>query len=128
MDSPKRILVVEDDVFLTKIYKAKMEKAGFIVDLAGNGEEALAKVAAQQPDLILLDLIMPVMDGFVTLEKLKSNKKTSIIPVIITSNLGQAEDIQRGLGLGATDFIVKSDTALESVIGKMNAILQAKPV
>lgn len=103
-----------------------MEKMGFLIELAGNGEEALAKVTGNPPNLILLDLIMPVMDGFTTLEQLKKNPQTSKIPVIITSNLGQAEDIQRGLGLGAVDFIVKSDTSLDAVIDKMNAILQPK--
>lgn len=117
----KRILVAEDDKFLSNAYKIKLSKAGFEVKLASNGEEAVKEVLEFKPDLILLDLVMPGKDGFFVLEEL--NKSNTKIPVIIASNLGQQEDIKKGLSLGAKDYFVKSEVQLEDIIRKINKIL-----
>jgi DNA-binding response OmpR family regulator len=117
----KKILIIEDDKFLSNAYRLKLDKAGFITHLSKNGKEGLLAVESFKPNLILLDLVMPIMDGFATLEKLKENKNT--ISVLIASNLGQKEDIDRGLALGAKDFIIKSDISLDDLIKKINSLL-----
>lgn len=123
----KKILVVEDDKFLASAYRIKLAKAGFDVQLALDGNEAFARLETFFPDLILLDLIMPVKDGFTTLAELKADARYKAIPVIVASNLGQKEDIQKSMALGASDFIVKSDISLELVINKINGLLQPAP-
>lgn len=120
----KKILVVEDDKFLSGAYRIKLVKLGFEVQLASDGDDALAHLQTFTPDLILMDLIMPGKDGFSTLIRLRSDPRWKTIPVIVASNLGQQEDIDKSMALGATDFIVKSDTSLEQVANKINAILQ----
>ena len=120
----KKILVVEDDKFLSGAYRIKLVKLGFEVQLASDGDEALSHLQTFTPDLILLDLIMPGKDGFSTLIGLKSDQRWKNIPVIVASNLGQKEDIDKSMALGASDFIVKSDTSLEQVATKINKLLQ----
>lgn len=115
----KKVLVVEDDTFLLKAYKAKLTKAGFELQVATNGEEALNVLKTFLPDVILLDLVMPKLDGFETLERIKKDEKLKSIPVIVASNLGQKEDIDRGMKLGANDYIVKSNVELDELIKKI---------
>lgn len=119
----KKILIAEDDKFLSNAYRLKLTKAGFDVQLSGDGVALLTQAAKVVPDLILLDLVMPVMDGFVALEKIKSDPKLKSIPIIIASNLGQKEDIDRTRELGADDFVVKSDLSLDQLIEKINKLL-----
>jgi len=119
----KKILIAEDDQFLASAYRVKLTKAGFDVKIAGDGQEALKILETFVPDLILLDLMMPVKDGFSTLEDLKKNDTYKNIPVIVASNLGQKEDIDKAKGLGATDYIVKSDVALDALIAKIHSII-----
>ncbi|HZE87882.1 MAG TPA: response regulator [Methylomirabilota bacterium] len=119
----KRILIAEDDQFLANAYRVKLTKAGFEVQITRDGGEALAALQTFTPDIILLDLIMPGKDGFTTLQELKANPKLRDIPVIVASNLGQKEDIEKSTKLGAADFILKSDLSLEGVIAKINAQL-----
>ena len=118
------ILVVEDDQFLSAAYKLKLEKEEFIVSLAQDGQEALNMLQTLTPDLILLDLVMPIKDGFAVLSDLKESEKLRDIPVIIASNLGQDEEIKRGIAMGAVDYIVKSNTTLEEIIQKVNFVLK----
>ncbi|MEP7167127.1 MAG: response regulator [Candidatus Woesebacteria bacterium] len=118
-----KILVVEDDKFLSNAYKVKFTKAGFEVLIASDGNEALLVMQSQIPDLILLDLVMPAMDGFAVLAKLKVDQKLNGIPVIVASNLGQKEDIEKALAMGATDFIIKSDVSLDEIVEKIKAKL-----
>lgn len=120
----KKILVVEDDKFLASAYRIKLTKAGFEVQIAYDGNEAINLLQTYTPDLILLDLIMPVKDGFTTLQQLRADPRWQALPVIVASNLGQKEDLDKSRQLGATDFIVKSDTSLEVVIDKINRLLQ----
>jgi len=114
-----KILVAEDDKFLASAYRLKLQKNDFEVIVATDGEEAIKMIKSEKPDLILLDLVMPVKDGFVVLEEIKKDEGLKIIPVIVASNLGQKEDIDRAMGLGADDFVVKSDLSLEALINKI---------
>ncbi len=120
----KKILVVEDDKFLLNAYRVKLQKSGFEIKIAMDGEEAIAALKGYTPDLILLDLILPKKDGFAVLEELKANEIWKKIPVLIASNLGQKEDIDRGMGLGATDYVVKTDLSLDDLVKKINSFLE----
>lgn len=119
----KKILVVEDDNYLANAYRVKLTKAGFEIKNAFDGNEALETLQIYTPDLILLDIVMPKKDGFATLEEIKKNEQLKNIPVILASNLGQKEDMDRGLKLGAIDFFVKTDFSLNNLIEKINSIL-----
>ena len=116
----KKILIAEDDKYLMNAYRVKLAKAGFDIKLAVDGDEVLAALPDFKPDLILLDLVMPKKDGFAVLEEMKKNASWQKIPVIVASNLGQKEDVDRGMALGAKDYIVKSDTSIDDVIAKIN--------
>lgn len=119
----KKILVCEDDKFLANAYKVKLKRAGFDVELASNGLEAINSLKSLVPDLILLDLVMPKLDGFAVLEQLNANGSWKNIPVIIASNLGQKEDIDRGLKLGAKDYIIKTDLSMNQLIEKITKVI-----
>lgn len=119
----KKILVAEDDAFLANAYKVKLTKAGYEVVVAADGQEALEALKNFTPDIILLDLIMPIKDGFSTLEELKKLPEFTKIPVLIASNLGQPEDIDRAMKLGAIDFIIKSEMSMESMLEKISSTL-----
>lgn len=120
------ILLVEDDPFLWSLIQSKLLKEGFGVTVAKDGQDALAQVKAVNPALIILDIILPDMNGFLVLEKLKADEMTKDIPVIILSNLGQQEDIQKGLNLGAKDYLIKAHHAPQEIVDKIKAILAAK--
>jgi DNA-binding response OmpR family regulator len=122
-----KVLVVEDDRFLVSAYRAKLEKSGYEVQIASDGDEALAVLKTFTPDIILLDLVMPRRDGFSTLEEMKKNADWAKIPVIVTSNLGQKEDIDKALGLGANDYIIKSDLSIEELVSKVQKVSGVKP-
>ena len=112
----KKVLVVEDDRFLSTALTAKFKTAGFETRVAHDGLEALEVVKDFMPDIILLDLVMPRLDGFGVLEKLKDDEKLKHIPVIVASNLGQGEDIQRSKELGASDYIIKTNLSLQQLV------------
>lgn len=117
-----RVVIVEDDKFLQKILVTKFTKEGFDVRAASEAEEGLRLIHAENPDIVLLDLILPKMTGFDLLTELKANGKTSKIPVVILSNLGQDEDITRAKSLGALDFLVKADISINEVVQKVKEI------
>jgi len=118
------ILVAEDDKFLANAYRMKLTKAGFDVTIARDGQEALDEIKKKIPDCMLLDLVMPVKDGFAVLEEIKKDEKMAHVPIIVASNLGQKEDIDRALSLGAKECIVKSNMSLESIIAKINQVVK----
>jgi|SRR3989344_5857912 len=122
----KKVLVIEDDEFLANAYRVKLTKAGFDIQIAGDGEAALSALESFAPDIVLLDLVIPKKDGFAVLEELRANEKWKQLPVIIASNLGQKEDIERGLKLGANDFVIKSEYSLDDVVKKINGFIGAK--
>lgn len=113
------ILIVEDDKFLRELIVRKLSQEDFKIVEAIDGEEALKKVKSSAPDLILLDLILPGMDGFEVLSKIKADNSVSAIPVIILSNLGQREDVERGMKLGAVDYLVKAHFTPNEIIEKV---------
>ncbi len=119
-----KILVVEDDKFLIKAYQEKLTREGFDVALAFDGGEALKQYKAQKPEVILLDLVMPFMDGFTFLEELAKMTDVKKAKVIVLSNLGQPEDIERAKKLGAVDYMVKSDLSMKEVVDKINGWLK----
>ena len=120
----KKILMIEDDIFLRKIYRDKLQRSGFEFVEAINGEEGLNKVVSEKPDLVLLDIILPKKNGFDVLREVKDDKETSGIPVVILSNLGQEVDIKRGMALGANDYFVKTEVTLEEVVVRIKEWLK----
>ena len=121
-----KVLIIEDDKFLRDLMSQKLSKEGFNVKEAVDGEEGLRAASESPPDLILLDLILPRIDGFGVLEKIKSDPKLAQLPVLVLSNLGQKEDVTRALSLGAQDFMIKSNFTLGEVVQKIKAILKKK--
>lgn len=119
-----KILVIEDDTMLNKIYQMKLGILGYQVAGAYDGEEGLKKIETEKPNIVLLDLMLPKKNGYEVLETVKQNLELSRIPIVLLSNLGQEEDVKRGLALGATDFLVKSNVKLETVINRIESILQ----
>lgn len=120
----KKILVIEDDKFLRELIVRKLLKEGMETVEAVDGEEGQAKVKSEKPDLILLDLILPGIDGFQLLSQIKSDPELKLIPVIILSNLGQKEDIERGMQLGATDYLIKAHFTPGEVVEKIKETLK----
>ncbi|MCD4761655.1 response regulator [bacterium] len=119
-----KILLAEDDEFISRAYQDGLTRAGFEVITAADGVEALDKAREEKPELILLDLIMPVKNGFETLGELKANKELKDVPVIILSNLGQNSDIEKGKALGAVDYLIKSNFSMSEVIEKIKEFLK----
>ncbi|MDA3839936.1 MAG: response regulator [Patescibacteria group bacterium] len=115
----KTILLVEDDNMISAMYKTKFEQANFEVLMADNGADGLELALSNKPDLILLDIIMPQLDGFTVLEKLKADTKTKNISVFLLTNLGTEEDIQKGQELGAKDYLVKANLTPAEVLDKV---------
>lgn len=122
-ENKKKVVVVEDDEHISKVYEIKLAKEGIEVILARDGEEAVAKITSEKPDLILLDLMIPKKDGFGVLEDIKKIPELASIPVIVLSNLGQQSDQDRALGLGATEYLVKVDYPIQEVIDKVKKYL-----
>jgi two-component system, OmpR family, phosphate regulon response regulator PhoB len=119
--STYRILLAEDDRFLRKAAETMLKRSGFTVIPAADGEEALRLAREHVPDLLLLDLIMPKMQGFDVLRELKAQPETAGIPVIVLSNLGQDSDVQLARERGAHDYIIKSNIALEQLVERVRA-------
>ena len=119
----KTILIIEDDKFLRELIVSKLIKENYNIVTAVDGEEGIKKVKEEKPDLILLDLILPGIDGFEVLSQIKSDSTVSLIPVIILSNLGQREDIERGLTLGANDYLIKAHFTPNEIVAKIKQLL-----
>lgn len=121
---PKNILVVEDDKFLRELIVRKLGEEGYNTSEAVDGEEGAKKVKEERPDLVLLDLILPGIDGFEVLAGIKQDPQTSSIPVIVLSNLGQTEDVEKGLKLGAVDYLVKAHFTPGEIVEKIKKALE----
>jgi CheY-like chemotaxis protein len=116
----KIIMIAEDDAFIGDIYEMKLKSAGYDVTLAANGREAIEKLEdGLKPDILLLDIVMPYMDGFDVLEVMKNREEWSKIPVVLLTNLSQKEDINRGISLGAKDYLIKSHFTPTEVLSKV---------
>lgn len=123
VDNKKNILLVEDDVFLSGIYKKKFEVEGFNVIPADNGKKGLEEAIKKLPDLILLDVLLPKMDGFAVLKALKKEAITKDIPVILLTNLGQKDDVEKGIEMGAEDYLIKIHFKPSEVVEKVRKVL-----
>lgn len=122
----KKILIIEDDNFLADIYKTKLEIEGFKVLSANDGEKGLKMIQAKKPDLVLLDILLPKLDGFAILQTIKKeNSELSRIPIILLTNLGQNEEVQKGLNLGAADYLIKAHFKPAEVVGKIRKHLES---
>lgn len=120
----KKILIIEDDKFLRELIVRKLIKEGYETSEAIDGEEGIKKIKSDRPDLILLDLILPGIDGFKVLSKMKEDPTISSTRVIILSNLGQKEDVEKGLKLGAIDYLIKAHFTPGEIIEKIRANLK----
>jgi CheY-like chemotaxis protein len=125
---PIKIFIIEDDQFYLKIYKKKFEVDGYQVEIASNGEEGLAKMGEFKPDIVLLDIMMPKLDGFDVLDKMKADARLKDVPVIMMTNLSTQEDMEKAKQKGAVDYIVKSDVTPSQVVTQIKANLQPKAV
>jgi len=123
---PQKILIIEDDKFLRDLIQQKLHKEGFVTSIAIDGEEGVKSAQSEQPQLVLLDLILPGIDGFEVLKKLKADPKTATIPIIVLSNLGQKEDMDRTLKGGAEDFMVKAHFTPSEIVEKVRSMLKSK--
>ena len=125
-NSQKKVLITEDEEVLLRMYSLKFTNQGFKVVQADNGAKGLELAKKELPDIILMDIIMPQLDGFEVLKELKKDQKTKNIPVIMLSNLGQEEDIKRGQELGAADYLVKANMTPMQVVDKVKEVLGKK--
>lgn len=115
----KKILLVEDDDFVGRAYKDGLQRAGFEVETATDGNEALKKAKSIRPDLIILDLVMPIKNGFEVLEELRKDQSFGAVPIFVVSNLGQDTDIEKAMQLGATDYLVKNQFSMKQVVERI---------
>lgn len=121
-----KIVIVEDDKFLGGLVSKKLIDEGCAVHHVETGEIAQATIESDLPDLVFLDLLLPGISGFDVLAGLKKNDKVKNIPVILLSNLGEREDIRRGLDLGATSFLIKASMTVESIVAEASRILRTR--
>ncbi len=117
------ILIVEDDVFLADLYKTKFTLEGFKVLAAYDGEKGLELAKKSVPDVILLDLVLPKMSGFDVLREIKLDKKVRDVPVILLTNLSQKSDVEKGLKLGADDYLIKAHFMPSEVVEKIKKLV-----
>ncbi|MEA3293156.1 MAG: response regulator [Patescibacteria group bacterium] len=115
----KTILIVEDDKFLRELMVGKLKEEDYCVIEAIDGEKGIKKIEKEKPDLVLLDLILPGIDGFEVLSKVKENPSISSIPIIILSNLGQKDEVEKGLSLGAVDYLIKAHFTPGEIMDKL---------
>lgn len=121
------IFIIDDDKFLLDMYSMKFTEKGFAVDVAFGSVEALEKLrGGMKPDIILLDIVMPTMDGFELLAEIKKNNLAEGAVIIILSNLGQQEDVEKGVQLGADGYIIKASSTPTEVVNKVFDISKEK--
>ena len=117
----KSILLIEDDPFLIDIYTTKLKEAGFGVEVASDGESAVRKTKEKKPDLVILDIVLPNVDGWEVLKQIKTEFKN--LKVIILSNLGQKEEVEKGMKLGATKYLIKAHYTPSQVVEEIKKVL-----
>jgi DNA-binding response OmpR family regulator len=121
----RTILLIEDDRFLRKAAEAALRRHGFAVITAPDGVEGLRLARSERPDLVLLDLIMPGMQGFEVLKLLKADAETAAIPVVVLSNLGQDGDVRQAMTGGAADYLIKAELRLEDLVRRVRMLCGA---
>ena len=126
MNDNVSILLIEDDTFISGMYQTKLGAMGYNVELQEDGEAAHKRLQQDPlPDLVLLDVVLPKMDGFEILEALRKEERTKNLPVILLTNLGQKPDIERGVKLGADDYIIKAHYTPSEVVEKIKQVLES---
>ena len=123
-DKKSKVILIEDEEMLSNMYEAKFIKEGFDIKKALDGETGLKLIQEENPDLVLLDIIMPKLDGFSVLRKIKEDQKNKNIPVILLTNLGQDEDVKKGNSLGASGYLVKANMTPSQVVDKVKEFLK----
>ena len=121
----KSVLIVEDEPFLRELCTKKLTMLNYNVEIAIAGKEAIKKINSIKPGLVLLDLIIPGLDGFKVIEKIRSHPDKSIsqIPIVVLSNLGQQEDIDKAVNFGANDYLIKSNFTITEIVDKVRGYL-----
>ncbi|HCR52658.1 TPA: response regulator [Candidatus Kaiserbacteria bacterium] len=122
-EQAKKVALVEDDPLMSGILATQLISKQFQVISMNDGTKAFERIKAEQPDIVLLDIILPGVSGFDILDQLKRDESTRAIPVLVLSNLGSREDIQRGISLGAEGYLVKANNMVEDIVKKVGAIL-----
>jgi len=122
----KKILIIEDDPFLSEVYAAKFSQSGFQTEVALDGKKGMERIKADKPDLIILDIVLPKMDGFELLKKIKEDPELKEIPVVLLTNLGQKNEVEKGLSLGADEYIIKAHFTPTAIVAKVKEILNQK--
>lgn len=120
----KKILLVEDEPGLQESFKAAFTEKGYALAQALDGEKGLARMRAEKPDLVLLDLVLPKKHGFEVLKEMKNDAELKDLPVIVLTNLENSEDVEKALELGATTYLVKANYSLEEVVQKVGEVLK----
>lgn len=118
-----KVLVIEDDNFLVNAYRVKFGNMGYDTRIALDGNEALKVLEEWEPEIVILDLVMPNMDGYEFLEKMRAIEKYKDTPVLISSNLGQPEDIERATKLGANSYVIKGNLSLSDLVKKIEELI-----
>lgn len=122
-----KALIIEDEQFIRDIYKRQLEKAGIIVDGFSNGAEGLQSISQNKYDIILLDIMLPDLNGLEILKQVKQNPDTKNIPVMMLTNLGQDEVIKEGFSLGAQGYFIKASYTPDQIVQEVKNILARKP-
>jgi two-component system phosphate regulon response regulator PhoB/two-component system alkaline phosphatase synthesis response regulator PhoP len=123
-----KVLLVEDSKAVQQMYRNKLSLEQFQVMTADNGMEAIKLLSKEKPDIILLDLMMPIMDGYKVLQVIKTDAKLAKIPVLVFSAKGQPEEVEKSLNLGASGYIVKATTKPNEVVEKIKTVLEQQPI
>ena len=118
-----KILVAEDDPLYGKVYQSKLSKEGYEVILVTNGKDAVDKANSEKPKLILLDIIMPILDGFEALKQIKARPENKDVKVLIMSNLSQDSDMEKAKNYGAYEYLVKSNISITELVEKINKLV-----
>ena len=121
-----KVLLVEDDKLIADMYQTRLTEEGFSVTQTAIGSEGLQLAAKELPDIVLLDVILPEMDGFSILNALKKNQATRDIPVLLLTNLGQETDVAKGKGLGAQEYLVKANFTPTQIVSEIKKVLKIK--
>ena len=116
MPDKKKVLVVEDDPHIGKVFLLKLAQEGYEAKIATDGEAGWQAIQDQKPNLVMLDLMLPKKDGFWVMEQIRTKPELAAIPVIVLTNLGQDQDRERAMGLGAKAYVIKSDTPIKDII------------
>lgn len=124
-ENKKKIMIVEDDIFISDIYQMKFNQEGFEVSLATSGVDALQQLQNVIPDIILLDIMMPEMDGVETLKEIKKIEKIKDIPIIMLTNISEREKVKECFQYGLNDYLIKSNFTPSEVVEKINLLLEA---